>query len=338
VLDLRGERLQKLMDDCLSDYGDHPELTVKNLRNFLRRFYRWLDGRELTVKECRAYVKDMQRRLAYSSASSDTGRLQMFLKWLHYEAEVTTNDWARDVRRPKRDKNPKPPEQLLSPEKIIQYIHEVTEPGKHDHVLHRKAKNEHRAFLLFYCRMGLRPNEAIQIKPENVNLDGDPPSVAVSRKGRKWRTLGLPLDYLEPIRERIEEGRWFKVSQKTLQVYMQRISVLAGQKVKLYSIRKRVDTSLLDNGADLMRAAEHQGHTVAIMQKDYVKFSAKQSSEVNNTYNPFIDRSKIPAAYMMKKLMATISECEHHPEIKVVKSKGKIVIEYPKEAVPKATY
>jgi site-specific recombinase XerD len=327
---LQGSFLKLLASECVEFYvlNKHPELTVKNLKNFLGRFLLWLHGRELTVKECRTYVKDMERRLEHSSASSDTGRLQMFLKWLHYEKEVTETDWARDIRRPKKRGYEEEPEVLISPEKMIEYILIVTEPGVHDHILHREAKKEHRDFLLFYCKMGLRPNEAIKIDYKKVNLDGNPPSVHVLRKGGKWRNLGLPLDYLEPIRQRVEAGRWFKVSQTTCQRYMRQISKLAGKKIKLYSIRKSVDTGLLDEGAGIMHAAEHQGHTVAIMQRDYVKFSAKQSSEVNNTYNPYIDRSKLPVQYMLPKIDKVVAECSRHKGFKVQRKERKLIIEW----------
>ncbi len=326
----QGQYLDQLTQECVQWYvlNGHPHLTIKNLKNFLGRFLIWLNGRELTVKECREYVKYMQLRIKQSSAASDTGRLQMFLKWLHYEKDLTEHDWSKDVRRPKQKGSQKPPEMLLAPEKLIEYINQVTEPGEHDHALHRVAKKEHREFLHFYCRMGLRPNEAIKIKPEHVNLDGNPPSVMILRKGGKWRSIGLPLDYLEPIRERVNKGQWFKVSQTTLQRYMRQISKLAGREVKLYSIRKSVDTFMLDAGAPIMLAAEHQGHTVAIMQKDYVKFSAKQSSEVNNTYNPYIERGKLPIEYMLPHIDQFAEKVKKHPKFKVERNENSLVIRW----------
>lgn len=254
--------------------------------------------------------------------------MQMFLKWLYHEAEITEHNWAKDITRPIKRGEQKEPEMLLSPEKLTEYIIKVTEPGKHDHQLHIAAKKEHREFLFFYCRMGLRPNEAIKIDPKKVNLDGSPPSVLVLRKGGKWKSLGLPLDYLEPIRERVKEGRWFNVSQTTLQRYMRQISKLAGRTVKLYSIRKSVDTYLLDAGAPVMQAAEAQGHTVAIMQKDYVKFSAKQSSEVQNTYNPYIDRSKLPVEYMLPHIRSLAEKCKQHEKFSVELNENSLVIKW----------
>ncbi len=327
---LQGSHLEQLARECVEYYvlNGHEGLTVKNLRNLLRRFLAWLDGRELTVKECRQYVKYMQGKLQSSSVASDVGRMKMFLKWLHYEAEITENDWSRDVRRPKLRGEEKEPEMLLSPEKLIEYILKVTEPGPHDHALHREAKKEHRAFLLFYMKMGLRPNEAIKIDPKRVNLDGDPPLVLIKRKGNKWRSLGLPLDYLEPIRERVEKGRWFNVSQTTLQRYMREVSKLAGRTFKLYSIRKSVDTYMLDAGAPIMQAAEHQGHTVSIMQKDYVKFSAKQSSEVNNVFNPYIDRAKIPIEYMLPHVFQMADKIAKHPAFSVERTEKSLIIKW----------
>ncbi len=327
---LQGSYLTQLMKECVELYiaNNHPPITIKNLRNFLNRFDKWLDGRELTVKECRLYVKDMQRRLAHSSATSDTGRLQMFLKWLHKDAEITEHNWAKDVFRPVRKGEQKEPEMLLAPEKLTEYIIKVTEPGKYDHAIHREAKKEHREFLFFLQRTGLRPNEAIKINPKRVNLHGSPPSVLILRKGGKWKSIGLPLDYLEPVRVRVEQGRWFNVSQTTLQRYMRKISVLAGQTVKLYSIRKSVDTFMLDAGAPLMQAAEAQGHTVAIMQKDYVKFSAKHSSEVQNTYNPYVNRAELPVEYMIPHLQKLAKECKQHPKFEVEMNENSLVIKW----------
>ncbi|MCA9368862.1 site-specific integrase, partial [Candidatus Woesebacteria bacterium] len=235
---------------------------------------------------------------------------------------VIDRDWAKEIHSPRKygAKN-QPQEQLLSPEKMLECVMKVTEPGPNDNKFHREVKAEHRAFLLFYMKMGLRPGEAMNINPEHVNLDGDPPSVLVWRgkadDGGSWQPLGLPLDYLEPIRERIEQGRWFNVNQKRLQIYMKRISKMVGKKVKLYSIRKSVDTFAIDAGAPLMQLAVHQGHTVGTMQKDYVKFSPKQSSEVNNTYNPWIDRSVLPTKYLMPKINNLVDELEKHESITV---------------------
>lgn len=145
---------------------------------------------------------------------------------------------------------------------------------------------------------------------------------------KKWALLGLPLDYIEPLRKRVQEGRWFKVSQTRLQIYMRRISKMAGKKVKLYSIRKSVDTFSLDADAPIMKLSIHQGHTVGVMQQYYAKFSAKQSSEVNNTYNPFIDRTKLPTDYMLPKMMNLVKELQQHPGFKIEQSEGRLVVEW----------
>lgn len=335
---LQGAYLNSLAQACVQDYkaNQRPERTIKNLKNLLGRFLRWIEDRELTPKECRAYIKYLQveKKLCWSSVSSDTRRLKMFLKWLKYEANdgdgIIDRDWAKEIHSPRSyGQKSKPQEQLLSPEKLIEYIIAVTEPGPNDNKYHRKVKQEHREFLFFYMRMGLRPSEAININPKAVNLDGNPPSVLVWRgKNNTHQPIGLPLDYLEPIRKRVEKGKWFDVSQKRLQIYMQRVSKLAGRKVNLYSIRKSVDTYALDAGAPIMKLAIHQGHTVQTMQKDYVKFSAKQSSEVNNSYNPFIDRSKLPPNYLIDKVDSLVKELMQHPGIEVKREKRKIMIRW----------
>ena len=295
----------------------------------------WLEDRELTPKECRAYVKYMQSKgLAWSSVASDTRRLKTFLYYLRYVANdgdgLIDRDWAKEVHSPRKygTKNHEP-EQLLAPEKMMEYILKVTEPGPNDTKLHRAVKQEHREFLLFFMKTGLRPGEAINIKPEHVNLDGEPPSVLVWRgKNDKWQPIGLPLDYIEPLRKRITEGRWFKVNQTRLQIYMRRISKMAGKKVKLYSIRKSVDTFSMDADAPVMKLAIHQGHTVGVMQQYYTKFSAKQSSEVNNSYNPWIDRTKLPVTYMLPKIKNLAKELEQHPGIKVTPGEHSLLIEW----------
>ncbi|MCC6711566.1 MAG: site-specific integrase [Candidatus Pacebacteria bacterium] len=338
---LQGEYLVSLAQNCVQDYveSQRPELTIKNLRNFLRRFLTWVGDRELTPLLCRKYTKYMQveKKLAHSSVSSDTRRIKMFLYYLRYVANngegVIDRDWAKEVHSPRKyGMKEKAPEQLLSPEKMMEYVLKVTEPGKNDNSYHRKRKAEYRAFLLFYMKMGLRPNEAIKIDPKRVNIDGNPPSVQIWRgknnDGGEWRPIGLPLDYLEPIRERVEQGRWFDVSQNTLQKYMRDISKIAGRKVTLYSIRKSVDTFSIDAGAPLMKLAIHQGHTVQTMQRDYVKFSAKESSEVNNTYNPWIDRSKLPAKFLMPKIESLVKEIKNHPNFKVVLNENKLEISW----------
>lgn len=336
--ELRGAYLISLTRDCVRWYErkQRPERTVTNLKNFLGRFLSWLEDRELTPKECRAYVDYMQeeRGLAWSSVTSDTRRLKMFLRWLKYEANdkegIIERDWAKEVHSPRRyGEKEKGPEHLLDPKLLYQYVMQVTEPGPNDHKLHRKVKQEHREFLLFFMKTGLRPGEAMNILPEHVNLNGDPPQVKVWR-GKKgaWQAIGLPLDYLEPIKRRLDEGRWFEVNQTRLQIYMRRISKLAGKKQKLYSIRKSVDTFALDADAPIMKLAVHQGHTIGVMQEYYALFSAKQSSEVNNTYNPHIDRTKLPIEYMLPKVRNLAKELDRHPGFKVVPGERSLTIEW----------
>lgn len=338
---LQGEYLKSLADECVQEYvlNEQPEHTIKNIRNFLGRFLKWVGNREITPKLCRDYVKYMQvdRGLAWSSVSSDTRRLKMFLFFLRFKANegegVIDRDWAKEVHSPRvYGKKNEEPEQLISPEKMEELVYKVTEPGTNDHKLHRKIKAEHRAFLLFLMKTGFRPGEAMNIKPEHVNLDSKYPHVLVWRgkgkNGGEWKPLGLPLDYLEPIKERVEKGRWFNVNQRRLQIYMQRLSKLAGKKQKLYSIRKSVDTFAIDAGAPLMELSVHQGHTVGTMQDAYVKFSAKQSSEVNNTYNPWIDRNKLPVEYSVPKVKQLIKELQNHPNFKINRGEKSVTFEW----------
>jgi len=276
----------------------------------------------------------VDKGLAWTSVSSDTRRLKMFLTWLFEEANdgdgVIDRSWAKEIHSPKKyGVKEAPQEQLLSPEKLMKYILKVTEPGPNDHKLHRVTKQEHREFLLFFMKMGLRPGEAMNIRPEDVNLDGDPPSVRVWRgKNEKWQPIGLPLDYLEPIRRRVESGRWFEVNQKRLQIYMQRISKMAGKEVNLYSIRKSVHAFSIDADATILKLAVHQGHTVSTMQKYYTLFSAKQSSEVNNSFNPFIDRSKLPVGYMLPRIENLLREIERHPKFHINRHDHRIIIQW----------
>lgn len=324
---LQGQQIANLAKECIAWYelNKYPRKTVINLRNFLGRFLLWLENRELSVCLCKEYTKHLQEKgLRHSSISSDIGRLKMFLVWLHDEKELLDHNWAGDIKRPKlRVPEEAFPEQLLSPAKIAEYIDIVTTPrsvrpgklGERD----AYVNNEYREFLHFFRKIGLRPGEAISMTPERVNLDGSEPTVAVWRskggKGGKWVQVGIPLDYIEPIRRRVSQGRWFDVSISGLEEKMKQISKLAGKKVKLYSIRKSVDTGLIDEGAPIMQAAEHQGHTVPIMQREYYKFSGKQSSHVNNTYNPHIDRSKIPAQYTQNQIELKMQEWARHPDI-----------------------
>lgn len=196
---LKGSYLKKLVDECVRSYevNERPQRTVINLKNFLSRFLVWLEDRELTPKECREYIKYMQvdRGMAWTSVSSETRRLKMFLYFLKFVANdgdgVIDRDWAREVHSPRKyGIKEREPEQLLAPEKMMEFILKVTEPGENDTKLHRAAKLEHREFLLFFMKMGLRPGEAMNIKPEHVNLDGDPPSVLVWRgKNEKMGTI-----------------------------------------------------------------------------------------------------------------------------------------------------
>lgn len=336
---LRGSYLKKLAHECVQDYvvNERPPRTITNLKNFLGRFLLWLEDRELTVKECKRYIKYMQqdRGMEWSSVSSDTRRLKMFLKWLRFEANeeegVIPEDWARDIKSPRRygDKNKKPP-RLPRPEELLKWVLQVTEPGPNDHKLHRIVKQEHREFLIFFMKAGgLRPGEAMNINPDDVHLDDDYPHVVVWRgKNNKWQPIGLGLDYLEPVRKRVEQGRWFEVNETRLEKYMKDISKLAGYKVVLYTIRKSMDTYALDADAPIMKLAIHQGHTVATMQKYYALFSAKQSSEVNNTYNPQVDRTKLPIDFMLPRVQNLAKELERHPGFKVVPGERSLLIEW----------
>lgn len=324
---IKGEYLESLAKECVDSYvkNRHPEKTIVNLNNFLlNRFCPWTNNRELTAGLLQDYANHMlEKGLAISSINSDIGRLKMFASWLYHEKKLTDRNLGKDIKRPKLRVPEAEQEELISAEKMEEYINIACRPknmrsgklGEKDRYINR----EYREFLHFLRKTGLRPGEAINIKPEHINLDGDPPYFKVWRskggRGGKWVKLGLPLDYLDEVRERVERGYWFEVGRVGLQKKMKEISRLSGKKLNLYSIRKSVDTGMLDNDANVMKAAIHQGHTVGVMQQYYVKFSSKQSSEVLNTYNPHIDRSKVDVKHTTGQIESKLKEWELHPDV-----------------------
>src|SRR3989339_1088767 len=125
---LQGAYLASLVNNCVSDYvaNKRPERTVTNLKNFLGRFLRWIEDRELTPKACRAYIKYMQvdKALAWTSVSSDTRRLKMFLTWLFEEANegdgLIDRNWAKEIHSPRKYGVKESPQvQLIAPEKLM---------------------------------------------------------------------------------------------------------------------------------------------------------------------------------------------------------------------------
>jgi len=335
MLDVPGAQLPSLVEEYIKEKSADTWTahSIKNNRLELAHLLHFLDGRELSVKTLNEFKLS---ELKYVGAYSVRTKLQIacaFVSWLYQRGDISEN-WGKRITKPKlRRAKPEFRDWLFSVEKMREVIVKGTTPGKNHHVLHRKSLNEGRWALMFLWKQPVRISELLSIRRNDLNLKAKYPEFRIKQKGGSWKRLGLPLDILPELRRRADgsNDRLFKVSQERLRLYLAngckraRIPVFTP-----HHFRRIAGTMMLEEGATIEGVADVMGHTPDVMWKIYKQLSPKLSSVTINTYNPAIDKSKIPIDYTVQTLNDTLVRLKKDKRFTVMDMvpSGRVIIQW----------
>lgn len=214
---LDQQSLKRAINDYIVNYSAEANLapsTVLNKKDTLKRLIAFLDGRPFNLNTCREYLAYMYTH-GWKTPNSrlDLVRvLRAFVNFLHKYNYIKEN-FAHKLIKPKV---PKREFDYVEPELVEKNILAGTEYSPFDNERNRKIKDEMRVGLRFLLRTGLRINELVTLKGNDLNLYDKPPTFWVISKGGNREILPIPIDMIEELKNRINNTRLFVHSNQFL--------------------------------------------------------------------------------------------------------------------------
>ncbi len=272
--------------------------TIRNYLNDLKGFFSFLSESNVISLEMveqsdmRRYLTQLQKRgIAKSSMARKLSAIRSLYRYLEREDLIAYNPVASTS-------SPKLTRQLpdfLSVEEIERLINTpdiATPQGQRD-----------RAILEFLYDAGLRVSELVQLKIEQINLEGR--EVRVWGKGSKERVALIGKHAVEALRVYLYDGRnklrgkkntdalflnryGGVISQRSVQIMVDKYARQAGMKVKVHPhmLRHTFATHLLDGGADLRVVQELLGHTSLSSTQIYTHVTQNQMRKIYLAAHP----------------------------------------------------
>lgn len=262
---------QTLLHGYLNEYclieRNLSKTTIKNKKYALARLFHFLGDTPLNIKNCRKYTVYLYHQ--GWTPPSIGGELKMIKAFINYleRYKYIKHSWSKDIALPKvkrRSFN------IVSAKVAENIIITGSEPGEHDHGLHQRSKNEHRAALRFILRTGLRLSELLSLKYSNINFKNS--TYSVVSKGGNLDILPLPEDMLWEIAKRKQQNKLFKVSPEILNRTLKRGSskLNISPHLTVHTLRHIFCTSLLKGGVSLQIVSRLMRHSnVGITDKIY---------------------------------------------------------------------
>lgn len=291
---LQGQKLQQAFNDYIDRYSVEKGLmpkSITNKRDILHKLITFLDGKPLTLETCRAYAHYLFEHgwKKPNSRLNIIKYLRAFVNFL-YKYEYIEKNFAQELMKPKV---PRRDFDYVDPETVEQIIIAGTEPGTYDNERNKKIKTEMRAGLRFILRTGLRINEAITLKGNDLNLYDSPPTFWVLGKGGNRELLPLPMDMLEELTTRQKNKRVFSITNRTCNDVLQRGAKALGLPVKLtnHSLRHIFATNLAKSKVPPQFTQRLMRHSsIEITNKYYTHLDIKDLSLAMNSNQALIKK------------------------------------------------
>lgn len=240
---------------------------------------------------------DGGRPLAASSASRAVAAVRGFHRFVRDEGHAPT-DPAAQVRGPATAQRLPEVLEIAEVEALLDAAGAQGEPlGLRD-----------RALLELLYGTGARISEAVGLAPDDLDLDGDLPSVRVLGKGDKERVLPLGGPAVEALRAYLVGGRPLlaaggigatavflntrgrPLSRQSAWLVLRRAAEAAGlehpERVSPHVLRHSFATHLLAGGADVRVVQELLGHASVTTTQLYTHVTAQALREVYATSHP----------------------------------------------------
>ena len=291
---LYGENLKQLSEKYLIFCRDTKELserTIKNKREIFSRLLKFLNGKEINAESIEVYSIALKngffgKKWCSNSRKTDLRNIKVFVKWLFKKGHIV-KDWSNAIEYPKVVVND---EDIPSALKAFDIILSGTEPGPHDHKLHRERKHEMRVFLIWLLLVPMRPFELAGLLGKNIYLDAEEPFYKIRRKGGRMQNLPIPYDFLhgelkQELKKRQQQEFAFHINNGTtnnlLKLGTEKLGIADRYPAfDMGSLRKIAITSPLSRGALFTAISKVAGHSnPAITYKIYTQYNISEQKQ-----------------------------------------------------------
>ncbi|WP_019423160.1 tyrosine-type recombinase/integrase [Paenibacillus sp. OSY-SE] len=281
----------------------YTSYTKKNYMGDVSHFLRTIEGKpveQVTKLQVLAFLAQVK-----SSGVSDATRnrkhcaITSFYRALN-DLEITTVNPAAGVKKSKTETNRAPV--YLEPNQVQQFLSRAD--GKY--------RNRNLAVLMLMSYAGLRVGEVHRLNMADYHAERH--TIEVLGKGRKWRTIPLPLAVSNQLQLALQERLtpWragedaFFISQKGRRLSIRNIQYIAeqafdslqreegrmragrGRSYSCHKLRHSFATLLLRSGADIRTVQEMLGHASIQTTTVYTHVSDKQKEEAIQRLQPYI--------------------------------------------------
>lgn len=258
---------KELGEDWTSKYRKNKEANIRDLLNFLGR-------RQFTRENFQKSIREFKDKWSPNTLKQYVKNITPFVRYLFDYKDNKYYDWASKIPIPKVNKVRIP---RLGAKLMVDIIVAGTEPGLGDNSLNRERKNETREALFFQLFQGLRVNEVLWIKGEDIHLEAKIPQFFTKRKGGDIVPLALSglsedEDYID-LKERAKRGKEkaFSTTEKTMNLSLKRgltrlreqgqVINFPDKEMRTHYLRKTCATDMADNEAAIHTMTEYLGHT-----------------------------------------------------------------------------
>jgi len=206
-----------------------------------------------------------------------------------YYGEVLNQEFAYEIKRPKRDK--KLPV-VLNRDEVLKLFSSISNP-------------KHKAILMLIYSAGLRVSEAVKLKPRNIDFQRRLIHIE-DAKGRKDRYTILSDTASKAIKEYIKlynPQKWLfsgtrpekHISTRTVQAIFEQLCKKVGIKkdVSVHSLRHSFATHLLESGTDLRHIQELLGHKSSKTTEIYTHVSNRDLSRIKSPLDSLFEKEVI---------------------------------------------
>lgn len=292
---MQGQTLRQVI---LTEYVERDserrglsKYTIRTKRQSFDRFIRWLGDRPFTLAVCQEFLDYLRQDCGNqpSSVALEGRKLRAVIRWLKRNRYIKT-DFSKELVLPRLHQKDI---QLVTAEQAKEVILSGTEPGEYDHRLHRIAKANMRAALMFMVKTGIRMRELKDLRPDDFNFEVS--SYRVHGKSGETTNMPLPVDMIPELKERVahtfKNRPVFPVCEKTMNLALRRGAEKLGVKVYIHChlLRHIFVTSLGNSGVPVQFTSRLVRHSsVGITDKYYTHYCLQDLQKWLNAFHPLI--------------------------------------------------
>lgn len=216
---LEFDQYKSLADEYINVYSvekGFAKSTIQQKKDLHRRLTAFLSGRPFNLENAKAFQQYLNANgcKAPASRARHATELRAFVNWCYKYKDLFVKNWSFKLIKPNV---PKKKWNLLSEENALKVIIAGCEIKPFHNNRIRKAKNEHRLALEFILLHGFRLGEVIAMQGNDVKLDADIPYIRLKKpKSQEEEWLPIHSHFLPILRERINNDRLFKITEKSM--------------------------------------------------------------------------------------------------------------------------